>query len=721
MRTLFNHVVSVEPQCRSVSYQSTFILVLSKDNTNSINLSLRTTMESSAAVSKEAGLDTSSSDKASPEIISPTCTANHEPALPNEDTLTAIQSQLDALESMRRANLELELGACANHDRCTFCQREEKAVMIESLAAGMNNSENNSESSTTNNNSVKSENVISAKLKDWKIDGHRIRSLDGRRIRGLSKRFLSRSTNDAMDETCDAGQIDAVGNCISNDANDQTNDIVNEPSGQIAENADANDEETDTSNNTNEQSRLHLAESCPARIDQQPSDLSSSTNTKSRRLLQRKPPNCLTCGHPTCAKHISTTFSTHHIQICNECAYLFELDFLVDVIDRARSCLPTSENIHDGNSDASNPHNTDNNNMQICQQKVNSMIECYDRAKLLLTHTSLYAPQISTALQSRTDKSNRLGVTANASGILSGITGIVGAGALLCPPVAAAGLPILVASLVFGGTATAVHTTDYAVVKYWSEPNALADRMVVLHGMCLSLLRVVEVLSFGLLNEGSGFGEEELNDVGDDSNKCNSNEANDNKDEPNHSPNTDDNNDQDTTADVSTSRQALTKDIQSLLQKHGVNTTSAKESLTSSTPLTGRNIANRHTRYLGRVGTTAAASMRFVPLAGGVLSAASLVVEANEIKATLAKMNEGTPCEKSERVREIAEEVDRLPEAEVIAGECRRVFEEAEERRKSAVGSAAGTTIADIGTGAGLTALENDAFDRVVEKEMTAV
>ena len=104
--------------------------------------------------------------------------------------------------------------------------------------------------------------------------------------------------------------------------------------------------------------------------------------------------------------------------------------------------------------------------MQQCQQRVNEIIDCYDRAKLLLTFTSQYADNISTELQSRTATSNKIGVGANASGIVSGITGIVGAGVLLFPPAAAAGVPILIASLVFGGGATAAHTGDYAAVKY---------------------------------------------------------------------------------------------------------------------------------------------------------------------------------------------------------------------------------------------------------------
>jgi hypothetical protein len=56
-------------------------------------------------------------------------------------------------------------------------------------------------------------------------------------------------------------------------------------------------------------------------------------------------------------------------------------------------------------------------------------------------------------------------------------------------------------------------------------------------------------------------------------------------------------------------QQALTSDIRTLHNnKHGVNTTmGTKESISSAASLMATNIANRPTRYLGRIGTAAAA------------------------------------------------------------------------------------------------------------------
>jgi hypothetical protein len=46
--------------------------------------------------------------------------------------------------------------------------------------------------------------------------------------------------------------------------------------------------------------------------------------------------------------------------------------------------------------------------------------------------------------------------------------------------------------------ATAVQT-GYEITRYYSDPNRLAERMVALHGMATSLLRVKNILSHVLL------------------------------------------------------------------------------------------------------------------------------------------------------------------------------------------------------------------------------
>ena len=307
------------------------------------------------------------------------------------------------------------------------------------------------------------------------------------------------------------------------------------------------------------------------------------------------------------------------------------------------------------------------------------MVDCYDRAKILLLYTAQYSNEIASALETHTVRSNKIGAGSSATGIVSGVAGVVGCGALLFPPVAAAGVPLLIASLVFGGGATAAQTGD-AAVKYFSEPNKLAEKMVALHGMVLSLLRITEVLSYGLLKhlnvnysvEHLEEGEEEREGEDDD--------------------------------EIISQRDQLAKEINVLLEKHGVSTTTALKGVVNggivateiaavggtaaaaeaamSTELSSSaSVVGRSSRYFGRVGTTAASSARFIPIAGGLLSAACVVVEGRELKKTLSRIREGNPCAMAQQVRTIADELDMLPDSTILAAECRRVFELAEKEK----------------------------------------
>ena len=242
---------------------------------------------------------------------------------------------------------------------------------------------------------------------------------------------------------------------------------------------------------------------------------------------------------------------------------------------------------------------------------------------------------------------------------------------------AAAGVPLLIASLVFGGGATAAQTGD-AAVKYFSEPNKLAEKMVALHGMVLSLLRITEVLSYGLLKHlNVNYSVEHL-------------EEGEGEDE------------------MASQREQLAKEINVLLEKHGVSTTTAlkgvvnggivatemaavggaAEAAVSTAAASGASVVGRSSRYFGRVGTTAANSARFIPLAGGLLSAACLVVEGRELKKTMQRIREGNPCAMAEQVRSIADELDMLPDSTILAAECRRVFELAKKEKSKKATSA---------------------------------
>ena len=372
-----------------------------------------------------------------------------------------------------------------------------------------------------------------------------------------------------------------------------------------------------------------------------------------RNILRKSPEPCLTCGHPTCNKHCSKAFRGH-IHICQHCAYLFDLDFLVDVITQTA------------------------NNTEQCQAKVDGLVDCYDRAKLSLEFISQFSDEVANSLESKAARANKIGVGSSATGIASGVAGVVGCGALLFPPVAVAGVPLLIGSLVLGGGATAVQTGDSAA-RYFSQPNKIADKMVALHSMLLSLLRITEVLSHGLLQNINvtfsvdGFGVD--------------------------------------TDEESTRRAELRREIDALLEKHGVTTTksvgmlkqavtggvlasevattaagtvgvAAAETGTAASTISNVASVGRSTRYFGRVGTTAGASARFIPIAGGLLSAASVFYESKELKRTLQRMEEGSPCEKAEQVRTIRDDLVMLPDSDVISGECRRLFSLASAERE---------------------------------------
>ena len=152
-------------------------------------------------------------------------------------------------------------------------------------------------------------------------------------------------------------------------------------------------------------------------------------------------------------------------------------------------------------------------------------------------------------------------------------------------------------------------------------------------------------------------------------------------------------------ADDDDRRQALRDEIEALFEKHGVTTKKGVKGLgaavvggavaaevaaagaeisATSIATTSATVAGRSSRFFGRVGTTAAASARFIPIAGGLLSAACVVVEGKELKKTVEKINEGNPCAKAEQIRTIRDELEKFPDSSLIAGECQRVFGSAE-------------------------------------------
>ena len=145
---------------------------------------------------------------------------------------------------------------------------------------------------------------------------------------------------------------------------------------------------------------------------------------------------CLLCSSVACSDHSCKAFRKEGITVCNDCVYHLEYDF-------NSATLP--DDLH--------------------HQK-QQLIELYGRAVLLLGYCSQFMLSTADSLEEKTKQHNQIGVGGSSAGLVSGVLGVAAAATILTP----AGPPLLVASLVFGGSATAVQTGSEAY-KYYCEPN----------------------------------------------------------------------------------------------------------------------------------------------------------------------------------------------------------------------------------------------------------
>ena len=322
---------------------------------------------------------------------------------------------------------------------------------------------------------------------------------------------------------------------------------------------------------------------------------------------------CLICASPCCSTHSSSNFRKEGITVCLECERLFELDFIVD-------CVST-------------PDATER------AKHIDHMIDCYDRCLLLLQYSAQYIDQIALSLEQNQEQRNKIGLGSSGVGAFSGVLGIAAAATILTP----VGPPLLVASLLFGGGATAVQTGSEAM-NYYSEPNQLADRILALHGMVLSLLRVTSTLRDAMLRDHI------RTDVFDAEPMPLSEKAK--------------------------ATMEKNKGIVSAGANVGRSLTLGGAASLEVGTVAGAEVAAgagaRGATALSRAGTAAARTLRFARFAGGALSAAVLVMEANAIQSTLKEIQEGNPCEKANRIREIAKEINEgeLPTTEALDDEC---------------------------------------------------
>jgi hypothetical protein len=343
---------------------------------------------------------------------------------------------------------------------------------------------------------------------------------------------------------------------------------------------------------------------------------------------------CLICASPSCKSHSSSTFRKEGITLCLHCENLFELNFIVD-------CVSAPDPVERA-------------------KHIDHMIDCYDRCMLLLRYSSQFVDNIAGALQDQKEMQNKVGLASSSVGMLSGVLGIAAAASILTP----AGPPLLIASLLFGGSATTVQTGTEAM-NYFSEPRKLADRIIALHGMALSILRVTSTLRDAMLRDHirtDAYAVEKTPLKNQVQEKLEKNRVA-------------------VLAGTNIGRSVALGGVAGV--EAGAGTVGAIAAGAASelgvvaagaageVGVTAAGAAGaRSATALSRAGTAAARTVRFARFAGGALSAAVLVMEVNTLQSTLKSMQAGSPCEKADTLRKVVQDIDQFPSTSDLEREC---------------------------------------------------
>jgi len=352
--------------------------------------------------------------------------------------------------------------------------------------------------------------------------------------------------------------------------------------------------------------------------------------------LKNQSAACLICASPSCPEHSSASFRKDGITICLSCERLFELDFIMNCVSEP--------------------------DPQIRAKHIDHMIDCYDRCLLLLKYSSRYVEQIAASLEKSQEQQNKIGLGSSGVGVLSGVLGIAAAASILTP----AGPPLLIASLVFGGTATTAQVGSEAM-NYLSEPNKLADRIIALHGMTLSILRVTSTLRDAMMRDyirTDGVFEVDQSTIPEQLQE---------KFEKNRTV---------IQASANAGRSMALGGV--ALSEAGavagaeVGAIAARAASAEASAAAAAGAAGaRGATTMSRAGTASATAARsslagFARFAGGALSAAVIVMEANAIHHTLKSIEEGNPCEKAKTMRQILQEINdsSLPSTTALDAEC---------------------------------------------------
>jgi hypothetical protein len=352
-------------------------------------------------------------------------------------------------------------------------------------------------------------------------------------------------------------------------------------------------------------------------------------------------PPCLVCGTPICRAHSSTSFRKESIIMCLSCEALFGISYVTQIL----TCTdPQQRRIY-----------------------VDKMIELYDRTVLLLRYSTIHTDDVCVALQLSAARKNKVGIGSSSAGIVSGVLGIVSAATIFTP----VGPPLLIASLLFGGSATAAQTgSELRNSSFCSEPHRLTDRIIALHGICWNILRVTGTLRDALLldhlrtdlytEDEHGNGIQKIMLTG------------------SHS-----------TSPISEYYRTHQAEVLARATNLGSIGTVGAVSLVATmevgqavTAVESGVVAARGAQFFSRSTTAALNTLRFARFAGGTLAAATLVFEAHSLKNTIRAIQAGNPCEKVDALLRIRDQIRDIPSTQAVDAECERYLEALTRRQR---------------------------------------
>jgi len=322
-------------------------------------------------------------------------------------------------------------------------------------------------------------------------------------------------------------------------------------------------------------------------------------SSKQAVVQNKRPPQpCILCGSMACRAHSSVAFAKEGIVVCEHCLQDLEYDYTASTETITPEQLGT---------------------------RAARLGELYARAVLLLQYSSPFLLPCADQLQANTVTRNEIAVKSSSAGLVSGVLGVAAACTVFTP----AGPPLLVATLVFGGSATAVQTGSEAI-QYYSEPNQLANRVLALSGMVQNMLIKVQLMRESTLVPY--LDRAVLNLQPEEETGGSSATSNNKSPQP---------------------LAALAGTCMGSTAATGVAMAGVQESVVVG-------------RFASRATTAAARTARFARFAGGALSAATLVLEARELQHTLDQIAQGHPCDKAAQLRAIHGGLNELPSATVV-------------------------------------------------------